>query len=164
MATNPSRDTPKPDAGRSDQGFRRAAILAGLAALLPLVVLAGLLISAEADWLAGNDIDKAAVAYAGFVLVFVSAARFGQAMRVKGTAPAPSIAAILSLVVALAVLFVPERTALGALAAGLAAAGAWDVWSAERGRLPAWYGRLRLLTTAIAVPVLVGTIILMPAS
>ena len=44
------------------------------------------------------------------------------------------------------------------LAAATAGQGAWDVWSAEAGLAPSWYGRLRLQLTVAATLILVATL------
>ena len=46
----------------------------------------------------------------------------------------------------------------------VAAQGAWDVWSADRARLTAWYGRLRLRTAPIAVLILAVAVVLLAPS
>jgi hypothetical protein len=98
--------------------------------------------------------------YAAVALTFLAGIRWGTAIRLAGGTQ--DILAILAgpLIVLLAWIatLLPAPAALGLLAAGFAAQGAWDVWTADLGRLPAWYGGLRLRLTLIAVGLLVLTL------
>ena len=142
-------------ASQSDNGMAPlpAAILAygslaPLAAALILILTDGLDVVDAADAVAGL------VAYAALLLSFLAGARFGSALRVTGAPMAVLITAV-PIAAAMASMLIPSKAAVALLAAGLAAQGAWDVWAAERARLPDWYGRLRLRTTPIAVLVLI---------
>ena len=64
-------------------------------------------------------------------------------------------ASVLPALAAVVALLLPDAAGLGLLAAGLAGVGAWDVWSAEAGGAPSWYGRLRLRATLAAAAALV---------
>ena len=61
--------------------------------------------------------------------------------------------------VAIVAMLLPPAAALSVLAAGFAGQGAWDVWTAERGQGPAWYGRLRMRLTVVATAILVGAVL-----
>jgi hypothetical protein len=90
-------------------------------------------------------------------LAFLGGIRWGMAMRVE-TTPRGALtiaASVVPAVVATVALLLPDAAGLGVLAAGLAGIGAWDVWSAEAGGAPSWYGRLRLRATLIAAAALV---------
>ncbi|MHA1559367.1 MAG: hypothetical protein ACTSWI_01680 [Alphaproteobacteria bacterium] len=93
------------------------------------------------------------VGYAGLLLVFIAGARFGHSVRASRASGV--IVAAAAMAAALASIYLPAQIAAGVLAAAHAGHGAWDVWSADRALLPAWYGRLRLQTTLVAVPLLV---------
>jgi hypothetical protein len=90
-------------------------------------------------------------------LAFLGGIRWGMAMRVENT-PRGALTIAASVVapfVAAIALLLPDAAALGLLAAGLAGIGAWDVWSAEAGGVPSWYGRLRLHATLVAAAAVV---------
>jgi hypothetical protein len=94
---------------------------------------------------------------AAVTLAFLGGIRWGLAMRVE-TTPRGALtiaASVAAPVVATVALLLPDEAALGVLAAGLAGVGAWDVWSAEAGGAPSWYGKLRLRATLIVAAALV---------
>lgn len=133
------------------------AALVVIASLLPLAALVGWVASGnEAD---GGDAARALVAYAGVLLAFAAGARYGLAVRVTGLVVNAALVGFAPLIGFVAMLMAPQA-ALALLAVGLAASGAFDVWSAERSGVPAWYGRLRLLTTPVAVLLVVAGLIL----
>lgn len=128
--------------------------------LLPLAI--GLVIIA-AGGVGGFSADDAAtgfLSYAALLLCFFAGARFGHALRVTGASVAATATA-LPVGIALLSLFLPDAVASGLLAVAFAGLGAWDVWSADRAQLTAWYGRLRFRTTPIAVLALIGGVFLL---
>lgn len=158
------------------EGARRRRWLAFLAAgappvamvlcylsLLPIAVLLVLAITADA----GTDreaLAEALLLYVTMLVTFLAGIRWGNAMRADAARSDGLAVTILAPLVAGAALFVSQGAAAGLLAATLAAQGAWDVWSAERGRLPLWYGRLRARTTPVAVVLMVAAVILLAAA
>ena len=125
------------------------------AALVPLGLA---LIVVAIDGIGGLTAETAGtafIAYAALLLTFFAGARFGHALRAAGVTVAAAATA-LPVIVALASLYLPDRIAAGILAVAYAGQGAWDVWSADRAQLAAWYGRLRLRTTPIAVLLLIA--------
>ena len=60
-------------------------------------------------------------------------------------------ASVLGSLAGLAAIFIPAVPALTLLIAGFLMQALWDVTSVESGRLPAWFGKLRMLLTAGAV-------------
>jgi hypothetical protein len=122
-------------------------------ALLCLVVILGGVGPLHEKWAVA-----ALKVYSAIALGFLGGVRWGLAMRVNTNAQgAVQIAAsVLPAAAACVALLLPDTAGLGLLAASLAGAGAWDVWSAEAGALPSWYGRVRLRATLIAT----GTIAL----
>jgi len=142
-------------------GAPRAAVVLTYGALLPLA--AGLVIAA-AGGIGAVDRAAAIAATAGWgaiLLGLVGGVRWGRGMRVTdaGGTAAPLAAGIAALV-AWAALLLPPSPALALLATAFAAQGAWDAWDADRGRLPAWYGRLRIRTTVPIVALLAGALLL----
>jgi len=126
-----------------------------LAAGLVIVLVGGL----------GNVSAAAAlvilIRYAAVALSFLAGIRWGMALRLGGAkeelavllaAPVPVVLAWLSTLLA-------PPVALGLLAASFAGQGAWDVLTADQGRIPAWYGRLRARLTGGAVAILILTLL-----
>ena len=59
----------------------------------------------------------------------------------------------------LAAAFLPAIPGLALLVAGFLMQGLWDVMSVDAGRLPGWFGRLRMILTAGAVVSLVAALV-----
>ena len=128
------------------------ARLLGYAGLLPFLLTAGLM------WFA-TDIGTAAtahrmlMAYGAVILSFLGGVRWGVCIgplagpdrnRELGLSVLPSIVAWVA--------FLPGPIlALGILITGFIVQCLWDVMSVEQGRLPRWYGTLRLQLTAVVV-------------
>jgi hypothetical protein len=55
--------------------------------------------------------------------------------------------------------FLPAIPALALLIAGFLVQGLWDVMSVDSGRLPGWFGRLRMILTAGVVVALVAALL-----
>ena len=55
--------------------------------------------------------------------------------------------------------FLPAIPALALLIAGFLMQGLWDVMSVDAGRLPSWFGRLRMILTGGAVISLVAALL-----
>lgn len=140
--------------------IQSVASLIAYAGLGPM--LAGLVIVA-ANGL-GNVSRATALAvlirYAAVSLSFLAGIRWGMAMRL-GSAREEVVAIMLAplpVLLAWIATLLPAPIALGLLAACFAGQGAWDVWTADRGRMPSWYGALRLRLTGAAVAILVLTL------
>ena len=54
-----------------------------------------------------------------------------------------------------AALMMPAIPALSLLVAGFLMQSLWDVTSAQEGRLPGWFGKLRAILTSLAVTALI---------
>ena len=54
---------------------------------------------------------------------------------------------------------VPEPSSWAMLIAGFLVQGLWDVMSVDSGRLPVWFGRLRMILTAGVVVALVAALL-----
>lgn len=126
------------------------AIVVGYGSLVPLALGLIAILIGGIGTLTKADFSNGFIAYASLLLTFFAGARFGHALRVTGTSVAAALT-IAPVIVALVALYLPDQIAAGILAVAYAAQGAWDVWSADRAALAAWYGRLRLRTTPIAV-------------
>lgn len=134
-----------------------AALGLGLAGLLPLAL------AALAQWIALPVLPAswalvAGIAYGAVILSFLGGIRWGTAIGPYSSAR-QGVELAMSTVPALAgwaaLLFTPVP-ALCLLAAGFFMQALSDVMAVERGRLPPWFGKLRLLLTAGAIVSLIA--------
>lgn len=124
-----------------------SALVLGIAGLIPF---AG---GALALWMpalvhgAGQGL---LVGYGAMILTFLGGVRWGTAMGPYDgqRQEFEFTASVLGSLVGLAALFLPAIPALTLLIAGFLVHGLWDVRSVEAGRLPSWYGKLRMMLTA----------------
>ena len=96
---------------------------------------------------------KLVTAYGAIILSFLGGIRWGTAIgpydtRSQGSEFSASVQGSLA---GLAAVFIPPVPSLTLLIAGFLLQALWDVTSVESGRLPAWFGKLRMLLTAGAV-------------
>jgi hypothetical protein len=66
---------------------------------------------------------------------------------------------VLGSLAGLAAVFMPELLGIGLLISGFLMQALWDVTSVEAGRLPAWFGKLRMGLTAGAVIALIAMLV-----
>lgn len=95
--------------------------------------------------------DAAFIGYGAVILSFMGGIRWGAVLT---TAPESGAAQTLILSVAPSLagwlaLLIDRPWSLLLLLAGFVAQGAWDFASARKGQLPGWFGRLRLVISAI---------------
>jgi len=93
------------------------------------------------------------VIYGAIILSFLGGIRWGTALGPYDAARQGRdfTASVLGALAGLAAAFLPPVPALSLLIAGYLSQALWDVTSAEAGRLPLWFGRLRMLLTGGAV-------------
>ncbi len=126
------------------------ALVIGLAGLIPF--LGGALIL----WLPGlapGIGDRLILSYGAIILAFLGGIRWGTAIGpYDGRRQAVELtASVMGSLAGFAALFVPPIPGLTLLIAAYLVQALWDVTSVEAGRLPAWFGRFRMLLTAGAV-------------
>ena len=129
-----------------------AALLLGLAGLIPFLGGAAALWAMLPGLAPGRGLQLI-IAYGAIILSFLGGIRWGTAIgpydtRRQGLEFAASVLGSLA---GLAAIFIPAVPALTLLIAGFLMQALWDVTSVESGRLPAWFGKLRMLLTAGAV-------------
>ena len=129
-----------------------AALALGLAGLIPFAA------GAISQWAALPLITpdtglKLIVGYGAIILSFLGGIRWGTAIGPYDTRrqSLEFSASVLGSLAGLAAIFIPPVPALTLLIAGFLMQGLWDVMSVEGGRLPSWFGKLRMLLTAGAV-------------
>lgn len=132
--------------------IRPAALALGLAGSLPYW-LAAVVVLVEVGPLAAPWVVWGIIAYGAVNLAFLGGIRWGLALRPHGARGeawemALSTAAPLA---GFAALVVPPLVGVSVLIAGLLAQALWDQMCADTGRLPAWFARLRMVLTSLAV-------------
>lgn len=129
------------------------ALLLGLSSGVPFIA-GGALVWLEAPPMRIGLILVATLGYGAIVLSFLGGVRFGVAMSRAGSNAAMSASMLSAGLPALAgwiALLAPPIVGTALLIAGFLVQALWDVMSVQAGRLPHWYGRLRLGLTFIAV-------------
>jgi hypothetical protein len=126
-----------------------SALVLGIAGLIPFVV------GAASLWVPlpplGGDLSlKLVVVYGAIILSFLGGIRWGTAIGPYDTRrhALELSASVLGSLAGLAAVFLPWVPALTLLIAGFLMQALWDVTSVESGRLPQWFGKLRMLLTA----------------
>jgi hypothetical protein len=135
----------------ASQPIPPAALLLGLAGLIPFAVAA---VSPDAGLRAG-------ISYAAVVLSFLGGIRWGTAI-IPSDARRQALELTASCLPAIAgwiAILIPDILGLTLLIAGFLMQALWDVTGAEAGRLPHWFGKLRMLLTAGAVLSLVAMLL-----
>jgi hypothetical protein len=134
----------------------RSALALGLAGLIPFVAGAAALWGAI-PLLSPETGLKLAIVYGAVILSFLGGIRWGTAIGPydQRRQALEFSASVLGSLAGLAAAFLPAIPALALLIAGFLMQGLWDVMSVDAGRLPAWFGRLRMILTAGAVVALV---------
>ncbi len=135
------------------------ALLVGLVGTVPFWVLAGL----SFGWspaVSATLAMSAIVAYGALALAFLGGIRWGLAVGpYGGHRPEREFAlSALAPLAGFAAIFLAPVLALSLLIAALLLIALWDVASAEKGRLPAWFSRLRALLTGLALPPLLAVL------
>ena len=131
--------------------FRRLAWLAGVIAALPLAA------SVVALWLPERGIDtlarQAGPVYAALLITFFSGVRWGAVL--SSLSPRELLLGLIPPYAAWIALILRPEFALCILLIVLLLQALADVLAVEDGRLPYWYGKLRmLLTTATGIAIL----------
>jgi hypothetical protein len=136
------------------------ALLLGLAGLIPFAAGA-LALWAHLPMLDADLGLKLVIGYGALILSFLGGIRWGTALGPYGASRQSGefAASVLGSLAGLASLFIPSVPALTLLIGGFLMQALWDVTSVEAGRLPAWFGRLRMLLTAGAVISLIATLV-----
>jgi hypothetical protein len=137
-----------------------AALVLGLAGLIPFIA------GAAALWVPLPPLTpdpglKLVTVYGAIILSFLGGIRWGTAIGPYGTRRQGMelAASVLGSLAGLAAVFIPAVPALTLLIAGFLMQALWDVTSVEAGRLPQWFGKLRMLLTAGAVISLTATLV-----
>jgi hypothetical protein len=140
--------------------IRPAALALGLAGSVPYWAAAAIVLTGLGP-IAPGWVVWAIIAYGAVGLAFLGGIRWGLALQRRGgrrqawelalSAGAP--------LAGFAALMAPPVIGVSVLIAALLAQALWDQVCAESGRLPAWFGRLRMILTSLAVVPLLGVLV-----
>jgi hypothetical protein len=137
-----------------------SALALGLAGLIPF--FAGALSLWTALPLLTPELGlKLVVSYGALILSFLGGIRWGTAIGPYdgGRMNFEFSASVMGSLAGLAAIFLPPVPAITLLIAGFLMQALWDVTSVESGRLPGWFGKLRMLLTAGAVVSLIAALV-----
>jgi hypothetical protein len=137
-----------------------SALALGLAGVLPFAA-AALSLWVPLPLLGPAEGLRLGVIYGAIILSFLGGIRWGAALGPYAHARRGLEfgASVLGSLAGLAAAFLPAVPALSLLIAGFLMQALWDVTSAEAGRLPGWFGRLRMILTGGAVISLVALLV-----
>lgn len=137
-----------------------SALVLGLAGLVPFAAGA-LALWAPLPLLAAESGLRLLVVYGAIILSFLGGIRWGTAIGPydAGRQAREFGLSVLGSLAGLAAVFLPPLAGLTLLVAGFLLQALWDVTSVESGRLPMWFGRLRMILTAGAVIALIAGLV-----
>ncbi|NDV85899.1 DUF3429 family protein [Aurantimonas aggregata] len=151
--TDPADTRPSsPAASRHerDRGIRAAWIL-GLGGLTPFVLMTAMLVYAGRDFIAYRQLILAYAGYSATILAFLGGIRWGAALDPATRRPATLILSVLPALAAWLVLFLPSPWLFAGFALLFLLQGLWDAMAARAAALPDWFGRLRMVLSAVVV-------------
>lgn len=128
------------------------ALLLGVAGAVPFWGLAVLSLGVVSSVRPGLAVT-AAIAYGALTLAFMGGVRWGVAIGPYGARRQEQELAFAALgpVAGFLAVLLPPALGVSLLIAALLLQAFWDMASAEAGRLPHWFSKLRVLLTAAAV-------------
>lgn len=101
------------------------------------------------------------IVYGAVILSFLGGIRWGTAIGpyTSNRQTLEFSASVLGALAGLAAVFMPDLLGIGLLISGFLMQALWDVTSVEAGRLPAWFGKLRMGLTTGAVIALIAMLV-----
>lgn len=137
-----------------------AWFLAGLGAV-PFLAMAAAHVVTPAVAAAHLGGDAAFIGYGAVILSFMGGVRWGAALA-PSAQPLAAQTMIVSVAPSLAgwlALLIDRPWSLLLLLAGFAAQGVWDVAGARNGALPGWFGKLRMVISAIVAASIIAMLL-----
>ena len=141
----------------SDQNIPKAALILGLAGVLPFIVFGLLAITVGGGIVTPKLADTLLIGYGAIILSFMAGVRWGLALtahREDDQALQLTVSVVPSLI-AWAACFMPFAYGLPLLTFTHAALAVWDIRGMHNGRGPVWYAKLRMILASLAVGILV---------
>jgi hypothetical protein len=135
------------------------ALAIGLAGAAPFWVLAGLSLGLSGRVTPALAVS-AVVAYGAVTLAFLGGVRWGLAIGPYGAGRRDREFALSGLapLAGFVAMFLPSAVGVSVLVAALLLQATWDSASADLGRLPPWFAKLRAILTALAVAPLLAVL------
>jgi len=140
-----------PPASSSARASHKTAWTLGVLGLIPFVLMTALLAYAGRSFIAYPMLVLAFSGYSATILAFLGGIRWGIGMASPAHRRRVLILSVLPSLAGWILLFVPSPWIFAGFAAAFALQGAWDILAAQRHQLPPWFGRLRLVLTAVVV-------------
>ena len=140
-----------------DNNIPKAAIILGLAGVLPFVVFGLLAITLGGGSVTPKLADTLLIGYGAVILSFIAGVRWGLALTVPNESDQAlqlTVSTVPS-IIAWAACFMPFAYGLPLLAFTHAAIAVWDIRAMHNGRGPVWYAKLRMILASLAVGILV---------
>ena len=140
-----------------DNNIPKAALILGLAGVLPFVVFGLLAITLGGGSVTPKLADTLLIGYGAVILSFIAGVRWGLALTVPNESDQAlqlTVSTVPS-VIAWAACFMPFAYGLPLLAFTHAAIAVWDIRAMHNGRGPVWYAKLRMILASLAVGILV---------
>ena len=141
----------------SDQNIPKAALLLGLAGVLPFIVFGLLAITLGGGIVTPKLADTLLIGYGAIILSFMAGVRWGLALtahREDDQALQLTVSVVPSLI-AWAACFMPFAYGLPLLTFSHLALAVWDIRGMHNGRGPVWYAKLRMVLASLVVGILV---------
>ena len=140
-----------------DKNIPKAALILGLAGVLPFIVFGLLAMPLGAEIVTPTQADALLIGYGAIILSFVAGIRWGLALTAHNEsdqAVQMTVSVVPSLI-AWTACFMPFAYGLPLLALTHAAVAVWDIRAMHNGRGPVWYAKLRMILASLAVGILV---------
>ena len=141
----------------SDQNIPKAALLLGLAGVLPFIVFGLLAMTLGAEIVTPTQADALLIGYGAIILSFMAGVRWGLALTAHNESDqaVQMMVSVVPPLIAWTACFMPFAYALPLLTLTHAAVAVWDIRAMHNGRGPVWYAKLRMILASLAVGILV---------
>ena len=145
---------------RSQSNIPAVALVLGLAGLIPFG-LAAVSLWVAVPGLSPDHGFRLLTAYGAIILSFLGGIRWGTAIGPYGSRRQATefTLSVLGSIAGLAAVFLTSIPSLTLLIGGFLMQALWDVTSVETGRLPLWFGKLRMILTAFVVTCLIAALV-----
>lgn len=129
---------------------RRTAWILGIGGLVPFVLLTAIIAYGGSSTIALPTITLALGAYSAAILSFLGGIRWGLAIAPSRRSQRHDLVlSVMPSLLAWVLILVPAPWIFAGFAVGFALQGVWDLLSARRGHIPAWFAKLRLILTIV---------------
>ena len=140
-----------------DKNIPKAALILGLAGVLPFIVFGLLAMTLGAEIVTPTQADALLIGYGAIILSFMAGVRWGLALTAHNESDqaVQMMVSVVPPLIAWTACFMPFAYALPLLTLTHAAVAVWDIRAMHNGRGPVWYAKLRMILASLAVGILV---------